>query len=500
MESNTNVQDNNPESRAIIPNIIPLEEYFQHRLDSNIILPEDQALMNNVSDNPWLNNFAKKNLEALTRDLDSDDKEILEGLLDLSKEYEDKKKLSEAINSVNAQLAVQNTSNNIQNKKYNKTQGFKSRKQSKKFKPVKKSNNIFKPSDETIRNFQMPSSKQEGGYLIENKEKRNAFRTNKKSRKKYKYKGGVDDGNASPITDTESPSQPVLPEPTLDEIFLAITLHSDRNTTGRNIFRDLWKRNGDWLSTDSQGNNVIHQAVLFDRSILAKMLIKRFEKDNNHKQMLSLQNNNGNTPLHVATNTMVLDGYGLNAFNKMGIEENINLQNNDGNTVLHMISNAQFESLDDIKKTINNLTKIPGIKINLQNNNGDTPLVKTLLRAASHGDDYEVGISKVIIETLLNNGANVDLKNNNQESAISIALKYRYHDILGLLYNHLAKRQTKRTLVEQMAHPSGARGRIPRGSTDYSINTNAMNKIKSYLGGNKTRNLLKYKIKESVFS
>ena len=51
-----------------------------------------------------------------------------------------------------------------------------------------------------------------------------------------------------------------------------------------------------------------------------------------------------------------------------------------------------------------------------------------------------------------------------------------------------------------MAHPSGARGRIPRGSTDYSINTNAMNKIKSYLGGNKTRNLLKYKIKESVFS
>ena len=30
MESNTNVQDNNPESRANIPNIIPLEEYFQH--------------------------------------------------------------------------------------------------------------------------------------------------------------------------------------------------------------------------------------------------------------------------------------------------------------------------------------------------------------------------------------------------------------------------------------------------------------------------------------
>ena len=108
--------------------------------------------MNNVSDNLWLNNL-QKNLEALTRDLDSDDKEILEGLLDLSKEYEDKKKLSEAINSVNAQLAIQNTSNNIQNKKYNNTQGFKSRKQSKKFKPVKKSNNIFKPSDETIRIF-----------------------------------------------------------------------------------------------------------------------------------------------------------------------------------------------------------------------------------------------------------------------------------------------------------------------------------------------------------
>ena len=100
--------------------------------------------------------------------------------------------------------------------------------------------------------------------------------------------------------------------------------------------------------------------------------------------------------IHVAANTMVLDGYGLNAFNKMGIEENINLQNNDGNTVLHMISNAQFESLDDIKKLM--LTKIPGIKINLQNNNGDTPLVKTLLRAASHGDDYEVGISKVIMK------------------------------------------------------------------------------------------------------
>ena len=41
--------------------------------------------------------------------------------------------------------------------------------------------------------------------------------------------------------------------------------------------------------------------------------------------------------------------------------------------------------------------------------------------------------------------------------------------------------------------------RIGWGYGDKKI-INAMNKIKSYLGGNKTRNLLKYKIKESVFS
>jgi vacuolar-type H+-ATPase subunit E/Vma4 len=90
-------KDSKPELRAEIPDIMPMEEYPQHRFESGLILPEDQALMNNVSDNEWLNKFAEQNLENVDREVDSDEEKAIEGLLNLSKIDEEREKLA-AIN------------------------------------------------------------------------------------------------------------------------------------------------------------------------------------------------------------------------------------------------------------------------------------------------------------------------------------------------------------------------------------------------------------------
>ena len=153
-------KDLKPELRADIPDILSMQEYPQHRFESGIILPEDQALMNNVSDNEWLNKIAEHNLETIGRELDSDDEIFIEGLLNLSESHDNENDLNEAIESANAFWAAESAKPSKPTKKRKST----------KSKSSSKPKRVFKPSEETLKNWQMPpdnSSKKAGGYLID---------------------------------------------------------------------------------------------------------------------------------------------------------------------------------------------------------------------------------------------------------------------------------------------------------------------------------------------
>ena len=89
----------------------------------------------------------------------------------------------------------------------------------------------------------------------------------------------------------------------------------------------------------------------------------------------------------------------------------------------------------------------------------------------------------------------------------------KLEETISILNKHYAKRNAKQHLVDQMGPPNmkdlKTTAELPRGrrvtanTDDYSIQDGdgvIRKKIKSYLGGNRTRNLLKYKIKESVLS
>ena len=89
----------------------------------------------------------------------------------------------------------------------------------------------------------------------------------------------------------------------------------------------------------------------------------------------------------------------------------------------------------------------------------------------------------------------------------------KLEETISILNKHYAKRNAKQHLVDQMGPPNmkdlQTTAELPRGrrvtanTDDYPIQDGdgvIRKKIKSYLGGNRTRNLLKYKIKESVLS
>ena len=137
------------------------------------------------------------------------------------------------------------------------------------------------------------------------------------------------------------------------------------------------------------------------------------------------------------------------------------------------------------------------------------------------------------VKLLLKRGANVEIKNNMAQTPLMLLrrrrrLSYRSQDkeffeIESILLKHYAKRNTKQRLVDQMGPPNmkdlQETAELPRGSrikaepddypffyeeSSYPLRDDGdgiiRKNIKSYLGGNKTRNLLKYEIKESVFS
>lgn len=161
----------------------------------------------------------------------------------------------------------------------------------------------------------------------------------------------------------------------------------------------------------------------------------------NHGSNINLQNNDNNTILHLTANKP--DKLEIKYLITSGA--NINLQNNDGNTALHvafykrkyihgvtfLINNiANYDNIhslnyDDETETTwfnlewyNNINIIHclidnGADVNIQNNDGDT-----VLMLVSKND-----INLDMIKYLIEHGAYIHLQNNNNESAFTILSK-----------------------------------------------------------------------------
>lgn len=92
---------------------------------------------------------------------------------------------------------------------------------------------------------------------------------------------------------------------------------------------------------------------------------------------------------------------------------NINHQDINGDTVLHINPERYW------------LYKELNPDLNIQNNHGDTPL-HILIRKSNNID---------IIKSLIEDGAKIDIKNNNNETVLDIAVKKHDKNVINLLHN-----------------------------------------------------------------
>ncbi len=84
-----------------------------------------------------------------------------------------------------------------------------------------------------------------------------------------------------------------------------------------------------------------------------------------------------------------------------------------------------------------------GANLDLKNNDGNT----ALMFVASNGN-FDRGINAInIVKALIEKGANLDLKNNNGETADMVAIKYSNTEIVKTLTN--ASKKDLETIIEE---------------------------------------------------
>lgn len=202
-------------------------------------------------------------------------------------------------------------------------------------------------------------------------------------------------------------------------------------------------------SKDRYGRTPLHLSVQSKQEEITKIILE-------HNADAALQDNNGNTPLHLAaqnhdcgTTELLL------SYNKTIVD----VQNNSGSTPLHLASTRQVihqsasslpsrESLNIAQALLNH-----GANVNLQDEDGNT----ALHHAVNHFYHLEIA------EMLLNYGANVNVQSNTGDTALHRAASYGHHLTVILLLKNGANVHLKGEHGNSVLH-CAAQGRVPNES------------------------------------
>ena len=175
-------------------------------------------------------------------------------------------------------------------------------------------------------------------------------------------------------------------------------------------------------SRDYQLQTPLHICSEHENTLIAQDLIRQGAK-------LDFKDLAGDTPLH---NALLLSN---DDFAEILIEKDANycIPNNDGNTALHLAIKSGNTSL--IKEMLQHTSKL---KINIMDKEGNTPLIL----AAAKGN---LNVVKLLLEAK----AKTNIRNNNGESAYTIAINANYQKIAELISQH-AKRQNALTKDQEI--------------------------------------------------
>lgn len=102
----------------------------------------------------------------------------------------------------------------------------------------------------------------------------------------------------------------------------------------------------------------------------------------------------------------------------------INYSDKNGYTELMYASESKSLS-EDISLRIVKILIEKGVNINLSNNEGDTALILASRNYHPH-----------IVEHLLKASANIDIKNNSGKTAMDVATEYEHKEIINLIYKY----------------------------------------------------------------
>ncbi|KJV54056.1 ankyrin repeat family protein [Orientia tsutsugamushi str. Gilliam] len=160
------------------------------------------------------------------------------------------------------------------------------------------------------------------------------------------------------------------------------------------------------------------------------------------------------TPLHISVENKQSE------ITKVLLERNANvtLQDNDGNTPLH------FAARNHDLKTTEILLSYGNAIIDMQNNNRQTPLhlASTRPRTYQGPSDLLSTESLKIAQALLTHGANVNLEDENGNTALHYATNSFHHlEITEILLNHGANVNAQNNLGDTALHHAAKNGLLP---------------------------------------
>lgn len=178
---------------------------------------------------------------------------------------------------------------------------------------------------------------------------------------------------------------------------------------------------------DDKGRTPLHMAAWWGRQQAVNELLEHIKTQSDFLQeLLLIQNEHGGTPLHVAAanNRGSIIGSLLEGVKDQPdfLKKLFLLKDKQGRTPLRVAVTARVESVKEVLKYVEDQPDFLQELLQVQDNEGKTPLHV----AAQYG-------SKVIVEMLLENGANPNTVDNEGKTPLALAEQRDYVEVANLL-------------------------------------------------------------------